>query len=97
MQEARVRSLIREDPTCTEQLSLSATPTEPVLCVQRGNDRAHMPQLLRPACPGARVPKREAAAVSSPSTATREQRPRSTQREKSWCINGDPAQPKPNK
>ena len=31
MQGTQVQSLVREDPTCTEQLSPCATTTEPVL------------------------------------------------------------------
>ena len=51
MQEAWVWSLIREDPTRMEQLSLCVTPTGPVLCIQE------MQQLgLRAATTEARVP-----------------------------------------
>ena len=41
-----------EDSTCHEQLSPSATTTEP-------SSRAHVPQLLKPACSKTCAPQRE--------------------------------------
>ena len=63
-------------PHAMEQRSPCATTNEPA----NGNHWAHVPQLLKPACPRAQAPQLES-------------RPRS-RLEKSPCSNQDPEQPK---
>ena len=49
MQGTRVQALVREDPTCTEQLSPCATTTEPVLwSPQATTTEAHVPRARAP-------------------------------------------------
>ena len=100
MQEIRVWSLIWEDSTC-----LRATKPMCYNCRARalepGNHScdcwAHVPQLLRPVCPGGACSAAgEATAVRSRSAAAGEE-PHSLQLEKSPGSNKDPTQPIINK
>ena len=83
MQEARVQALVWEDPTCrrttkTMRHNYWACALEPM----SHNYWAHVPQLLKPACPEPMLPTREATTMRSLHTTTKSS-PRSPQQEKS--------------
>ena len=86
MQETWVWSLIWEDPTCHRA-------TKPGTC----NCWAHVPQLLKPACPRARALHQEQPPQWKPCTPQLESSPHSLQLGRSLCSNKDPAQPRINK
>ena len=62
MQGSQVRSLVREDPTCCEQLSLSTTATEPERPRTRAPPQEEPPRTLQrqggPRLPNSREPVR---------------------------------------
>ena len=70
----------------TEQLSLCTTTLEPVLLEPRNRNCWAQAQLLKPA-----LSKREATAMRSPGSTSREELPLSTTRER-LCSKADPAQ-----
>ena len=95
MQEMRVQSLIREDPTCHEA-------TKPVRhsyrarALQPGSHNywAHRPQLPKPACLRVHALQQEKPLQGEAWASQLERSRSSPQLEKSLQSNEDPAQPK---
>ena len=98
MQETWVESLIRDNPICHRA-------TKPVrhscwACALEPTSHtywAHVPQLLKSECPGARALQQEKPPQWKACAQQLENSPQRPQLEKSLCISEDPAQPKINK
>jgi len=90
MQESRVQSLIRKDPTCHR--ATKPMPHSYGVCALEPRG----PQLLKPTCPRVCAPQQEKPQQQGAHKLQLETRPHSPQLEKSPRGNEDPAQPKIN-